>query len=206
MFERFTDRARTVIIQAQEEARLLNHNYIGTEHILLGLIREEDGVAAVALGRKGLTLDKARDFLLHIDKKGASPIIGHIPFTIRAKKVIELAMRETLRLGHNYIGTEHILLALIREGEGKGAQILAIAGVGQNDLRQEVLNMLSGSDAVPEDPNVTPGTVLVGRNLQGGYVLVPEGAEITRITMTVRFPGSKQKHRFEQNWEPAPNN
>ena len=121
MFERFTDRARRVVVLAQEEARLLNHNYIGTEHILLGLIHEGEGVAAKALESLGISLDAVRGQVEEIIGQGGSAPSGHIPFTPRAKKVLELSLREALQLGHNYIGTEHILLGLIREGEGVAA-------------------------------------------------------------------------------------
>src|SRR5579884_2903355 len=120
MFERFTDRARRVVVLAQEEARMLNHNYIGTEHILLGLIHEGEGVAAKALESLGISLEAVRQQVEEIIGQGQQAPSGHIPFTPRAKKVLELSLREALQLGHNYIGTEHILLGLIREGEGVG--------------------------------------------------------------------------------------
>ena len=128
MFERFTDRARRVVVLAQEEARMLNHNYIGTEHILLGLIREGDGVAAKALESLGISLEAVRQQVEEIIGQGQQAPSGHIPFTPRAKKVLELSLREALQLGHNYIGTEHILLGLIREGEGVAAQVLVKLG------------------------------------------------------------------------------
>ena len=123
MFERFTDRARRVVVLAQEEARMLNHNYIGTEHILLGLIHEGEGVAAKALESLGISLEGVRQQVEEIIGQGQQAPSGHIPFTPRAKKVLELSLREALQLGHNYIGTEHILLGLIREGEGVAAQV-----------------------------------------------------------------------------------
>ena len=128
MFERFTDRARRVVVLAQEEARLLNHNYIGTEHILLGLIHEGEGVAAKALESLGISLEGVRGQVEELIGQGGSSPSGHIPFTPRAKKVLELSLREALQLGHNYIGTEHILLGLIREGEGVAAQVLVKLG------------------------------------------------------------------------------
>ena len=121
MFERFTDRARRVVVLAQEEARMLNHNYIGTEHILLGLIHEGEGVAAKGLESLGISLEAVRSQVEEIIGQGQQAPSGHIPFTPRAKKVLELSLREALQLGHNYIGTEHILLGLIREGEGVAA-------------------------------------------------------------------------------------
>src|SRR6478752_4754799 len=144
MFERFTDRARRVVVLAQEEAKMLNHNYIGTEHILLGLIHEGEGVAAKALESLGISLDAVREQVQDIIGQGQQQPSGHIPFTPRAKKVLELSLREALQLGHNYIGTEHILLGLIREGEGVAAQVLVKLGADLNRVRQQVIQLLSG--------------------------------------------------------------
>src|SRR5213592_4741481 len=144
MFERFTDRARQVVVLAQEEARMLNHNYIGTEHILLGLIHEGEGVAAKALESLGIALEGVRQQVEEIIGQGQQAPSGHIPFTPRAKKVLELSLREALQLGHNYIGTEHILLGLIREGEGVAAQVLVKLGADLNRVRQQVIQLLSG--------------------------------------------------------------
>ncbi|MFT4124127.1 MAG: Clp protease N-terminal domain-containing protein, partial [Microbacteriaceae bacterium] len=144
MFERFTDRARRVVVLAQEEAKMLNHNYIGTEHILLGLIHEGEGVAAKALESLGISLDAVREQVQDIIGQGQTQPTGHIPFTPRAKKVLELSLREALQLGHNYIGTEHILLGLIREGEGVAAQVLVKLGADLNKVRQQVIQLLSG--------------------------------------------------------------
>ncbi|MFZ4518348.1 MAG: ATP-dependent Clp protease ATP-binding subunit, partial [Microthrixaceae bacterium] len=144
MFERFTDRARRVVVLAQEEARLLNHNYIGTEHILLGLIHEGEGVAAKALESLGISLEAVRQQVEEIIGQGGQSPSGHIPFTPRAKKVLELSLREALQLGHNYIGTEHILLGLIREGEGVAAQVLVKLGADLSRVRQQVIQLLSG--------------------------------------------------------------
>ncbi|MFM7616638.1 MAG: ATP-dependent Clp protease ATP-binding subunit [Actinomycetes bacterium] len=144
MFERFTDRARRVVVLAQEEARLLNHNYIGTEHILLGLIHEGEGVAAKALESLGISLEAVRAQVEEIIGHGGTAPSGHIPFTPRAKKVLELSLREALQLGHNYIGTEHILLGLIREGEGVAAQVLVKLGADLSRVRQQVIQLLSG--------------------------------------------------------------
>jgi len=175
MFERFTDRARRVVVLAQEEARMLNHNYIGTEHILLGLIHEGEGVAAKALESLGIALEGVRAQVEEIIGQGQQAPSGHIPFTPRAKKVLELSLREALQLGHNYIGTEHILLGLIREGEGVAAQVLQKLGADLNRVRQQVLQLLSGyqgkETAVAEGGRSegTPSTSLVldqfGRNL-----------------------------------------
>jgi len=144
LFERFTDRARRVVVLAQEEARLLNHNYIGTEHILLGLIHEGEGVAARALESMGINLESVRSQVVEIIGQGSQAPSGHIPFTPRAKKVLELSLREALQLGHNYIGTEHILLGLIREGEGVAAQVLVKLGAELTKVRQTVIQLLSG--------------------------------------------------------------
>jgi ATP-dependent Clp protease ATP-binding subunit ClpC len=144
MFERFTDRARRVVVLAQEEARMLNHNYIGTEHILLGLIHEGEGVAAKALESLSISLGAVREQVQEIIGQGQQAPSGHIPFTPRAKKVLELSLREALQLGHNYIGTEHILLGLIREGEGVAAQVLVKLGADLSRVRQQVIQLLSG--------------------------------------------------------------
>jgi len=172
LFERFTDRARRVVVLAQEEARLLNHNYIGTEHILLGLIHEGEGVAAKALESLGISLEAVRQQVEEIIGQGQQAPSGHIPFTPRAKKVLELSLREALQLGHNYIGTEHILLGLIREGEGVAAQVLVKLGADLNRVRQQVIQLLNGYQS--KEPAGTasesaPSTSLVldqfGRNL-----------------------------------------
>lgn len=148
MFERFTDRARRVVVLAQEEARLLHHNYIGTEHVLLALIAEGQGVAAKALASLGVSLEAVRAEIEKIVGPGAETPKGHIPFTPRAKKVLELSLREALQLGHNYIGTEHILLGLIREGRGVAAQVLQKqlekAGPEFGAVREKVMELLSG--------------------------------------------------------------
>jgi prophage maintenance system killer protein len=144
MFQRFTDRARQVVFLAQEEARRLNHHYIGTEHLLLGLIHEGEGVAAKALEGLGISLAAVRAQVEQIIGHGQSAPTGHIPFTPRAKKVLEGSLREALQLGHNYIGTEHLLLGLLREGEGVAAQVLARFGVDHARLREQVLGLLTG--------------------------------------------------------------
>jgi ATP-dependent Clp protease ATP-binding subunit ClpC len=144
MFERFTDRARRVVVLAQEEARLLNHNYIGTEHLLLGLIHEGEGLAAKALESLGVTLEGVRSQVEDMIGVGTATPQGHIPFTPRAKKVLELSLREALQLGHNYIGTEHILLGLLREGEGVAAQVLMKIGLDMQKIRQTVLQAMQG--------------------------------------------------------------
>ncbi|WP_203904870.1 Clp protease N-terminal domain-containing protein, partial [Virgisporangium aliadipatigenens] len=172
MFERFTDRARRVVVLAQEEARMLNHNYIGTEHILLGLSHEGEGVAAKALESLTVSLDGVRQQVEEIIGQGQQAPSGHIPFTPRAKKVLELSLREALQLGHNYIGTEHILLGLIREGEGVAAQVLVKLGADLNRVRQQVIQLLSGTGAAPVSaapdeatPSTSPVLDQYGRNL-----------------------------------------
>jgi ATP-dependent Clp protease ATP-binding subunit ClpA len=144
MFERFTDRARRVIVFAQEEARLLNHDYIGTEHLLLGLIHDGEGVAAKALESLGISLQAVRREVEESIGQGQSAPTGHIPFTPRAKKVLELSLRDALQLGHNYIGTEHLLLGLLREGKGVAAQVLVKLGADLSRVRQQVIGLLSG--------------------------------------------------------------
>jgi ATP-dependent Clp protease ATP-binding subunit ClpC len=144
MFERFTDRARRVVVLAQEEARRLGHNHIGTEHILLGLIHEGEGTAAKALQALGVSLEAARQQVEETIGRGTEPLSDHIPFTPRAKKVMELSLRESLQLGHDYIGTEHILLGLIREGDGVAAQVLVILGADLSRVRRQVIQLLEG--------------------------------------------------------------
>lgn len=144
MFERFTEKARRVVVYAQEEARMLSQDYIGTEHLLLGLIREEEGIAARALKNLKINLEDVRSQIEDIVGKGTATPSGHIPFTPRAKKVLELALRESLQLGHNYIGTEHILLGLIREGEGIASRVLVNLGADLEKVRSQVIELLSG--------------------------------------------------------------
>ncbi|KQX74649.1 MULTISPECIES: ATP-dependent Clp protease ATP-binding subunit [Aeromicrobium] len=174
MFERFTDRARRVVVLAQEEARMLSHNYIGTEHILLGLIHEGEGVAAKALESLDISLEAVRGQVEDIIGQGQQAPSGHIPFTPRAKKVLELSLREALQLGHSYIGTEHILLGLIREGEGVAAQVLVKLGADLNRVRQQVIQLVSGfqgkeaeAAGAPSESQPSSSAVLdqFGRNL-----------------------------------------
>jgi ATP-dependent Clp protease ATP-binding subunit ClpC len=168
VFERFTDRARRVVVLAQEEARLLNHNYIGTEHILLGLIHEGEGVAAKALESLGISLEAVRNQVEEIIGQGGTSPSGHIPFTPRAKKVLELSLREALQLGHNYIGTEHILLGLIREGEGVAAQVLVKLGADLSRVRQQVIQLLSGYSGSGEGSESSGGKETVGGSSERG--------------------------------------
>src|SRR5256885_5081514 len=180
LFERFTDRARRVVVLAQEEARLLNHNYIGTEHILLGLIHEGEGVAAKALESLGISLEAVRNQVEEIIGQGGSSPSGHIPFTPRAKKVLELSLREALQLGHNYIGTEHILLGLIREGEGVAAQVLVKLGADLSRVRQQVIQLLSGyagaKEGSPQGGGASPEAA------QGGSLVLDQfGRNLTQL-------------------------
>ena len=202
MFDRFTDRARRVIVLAQDEARMLNHNYIGTEHLLLGLIHEGEGVAAKALESLGISLEAVREQVEEIIGQGQQAPTGHIPFTPRAKKVLELSMREALQLNHPYIGTEHILLGLIREGEGVAAQVLIKLGADLNRVRNQVLQLLSGfqgnekasMSGAPEQGPAQPGNQTIldqfGRNLTQAArenkldPVIGRGKEIERV-MTV---------------------
>src|ERR687898_203140 len=185
MFERFTDRARRVVVLAQEEARLLNHNYIGTEHILLGLIHEGEGVAAKALESLGISLEAVRAQVEEIIGHGGSSPSGHIPFTPRAKKVLELSLREALQLGHNYIGTEHILLGLIREGEGVAAQVLVKLGADLSRVRQQVIQLLSGyqGSGAPgaEKAGATAGGSSSESQPTGSLVLDQFGRNLTQL-------------------------
>jgi ATP-dependent Clp protease ATP-binding subunit ClpC len=165
VFERFTDDARRVVVIAQEEARLLQHDYIGTEHILLGLIREGESAGARALASLGVSLPAARSEVERMIGQRESPPTGHIPFTPRAKKVLELSLREALALGHNYIGGEHILLGLIREGEGIAAQVLVKLGADLQSTREKVLQVVgdptatveTGEQVSPTERTATPG-------------------------------------------------
>jgi ATP-dependent Clp protease ATP-binding subunit ClpC len=178
MFERFTDRARRVVVLAQEEAKMLNHNYIGTEHILLGLIHEGEGVAAKALESLGISLDAVREQVQDIIGQGQQQPTGHIPFTPRAKKVLELSLREALQLGHNYIGTEHILLGLIREGEGVAAQVLVKLGADLNRVRQQVIQLLSGYQG--KEAVAVGGEQQQNGQQQGSQVLDQFGRNLTQ--------------------------
>jgi ATP-dependent Clp protease ATP-binding subunit ClpA len=178
MFERFTDRARHTVVLAQEEARLLSHPYIGTEHLLLGLIREGEGVAAKALRRCGIALPDARAAVIDIIGQGAGSPQGHIPFTPRSKKVLELSLREALQMGHNYIGTEHILLGLLREGDGVATQALIRRGADLDRVRATVLSELSavGSEQQPVPARRTPGADEAIANAQRLAASTPLGS------------------------------
>jgi ATP-dependent Clp protease ATP-binding subunit ClpC len=185
MFERFTNKARQVVVEAQNEARRLKHNYIGTEHLLLGLL-DGDGVATKALTDLGVAADDIRTQVVDIIGQGTDTTSGHIPFTPRAKKVLELALREALELKHNYIGTEHILLGLLREGEGVGAQVLTNSGVGLNEARDVVLRMLS---TYPQQLESSVAEQV--RPRRAGVEIVELQAEIARLR------GLLQQHRID---------
>jgi ATP-dependent Clp protease ATP-binding subunit ClpA len=189
LFERFTDRARRVVVLAQEEARMLNHNYIGTEHILLGLIHEGEGVAARALESLSISLAEVRARVEEMIGQGQAAPTGHIPFTPRAKKVLELSLRESLKLGHNYIGTEHILLGLVREGEGVAAQVLVKLGAGMETVRRTVIEVLEDytGEHVPEHPGSSAASVMG---------LSPEAHSVIRLSNRI---ASKMGHPTVQS-------
>jgi ATP-dependent Clp protease ATP-binding subunit ClpC len=166
VFERFTGRAKQVVVLAQDEARALGHNYIGTEHILLGLLREEEGLAARVLESLDITVEEVRAQVKRLVGQGDEELVtGQIPFTPRAKKVLELALREALALGHNYIGTEHVLLGIVRESKGVAARILGDLGADAETIRNETIRMLSG----PGGPGLTPGATVQRRAGQTGW-------------------------------------
>jgi ATP-dependent Clp protease ATP-binding subunit ClpA len=189
MFERFTERARRVVVLAQEEARMLNHNYIGTEHLLLGLLREGEGVAAGALTSMGIELEMVRTQVEEIIGQGQDAPAGHIPFTPRAKKVLELSLREARQLGHNYIGTEHILLGLVREGEGVAAQVLVTFGAEMNRVRQQVAKLLSGyAGGDPKEAGEAPA--------DPGMRLSPEGFRSTPFGESPEHSAARRRARL----------
>jgi hypothetical protein len=195
MFERFTDRARRVVVLAQEEARHLNHNYIGTEHILLGLIHEREGIAARALTELDISLEAVRAQVVEIVGRGAEAPTGHIPFTPRAKKVLELSLREALSLGHNYIGTEHILLGLIREGEGVAAQVLVKLGASFERVRQQVIQILADTSQLQAEqvggmPSRISQQQAIAMVAGGPGVYHEEPAELVRVV-----PVAREVHR-----------
>ncbi|MDP5227005.1 MULTISPECIES: ATP-dependent Clp protease ATP-binding subunit [Arthrobacter] len=199
MFERFTDRARRVVVLAQEEARLLNHNYIGTEHILLGLIHEGDGIAAKALESLGISLDAVREQVQEIIGQGQQAPSGHIPFTPRAKKVLELSLREALQLGHNYIGTEHILLGLIREGEGVAAQVLVKLGADLSKVRQQVNQLLTGYQGGKEAAGAGVGPSQQEGTPAGSVVLDQFGRNLTQAARENKLdPVIGREHEMER--------
>jgi ATP-dependent Clp protease ATP-binding subunit ClpC len=174
MFERFTDRARRVIVLAQEEARMLSHGYIGTEHLLLGLIHEGGGASGAALESLSITLDGARAQVVSIVPRGQEPLSGHIPFTPRAKKILELSLREALDLGHSSIGPEHILLGIVREGQGVANQVLANLGADGPGVRAAVMRFIQPGEAEAEEETAVrlpPDVRLVGSPAQLARVM-----------------------------------
>lgn len=179
MFERFTDRARRVVVLAQEEARMLGHDYIGTEHLLLALIGEGEGVAATALRALDVDLDTLRREVAALVGRGQQQAKGHIPFTPRAKKALELSLRESVHLGHAYIGTEHLLLGIVREGEGPAAQVLQQRGIELNTVRQEVIRLLHGHQARTGRRRRVARTRLAGGE-------IAEGATLEEISRQLR--------------------
>ena len=181
MFEHFTDRARRALLLAQEEARLLNHNFIGTEHMLVGLIHEGEGVAAKALGSLGISLEAVRGKVEQRRGPAGLSTAPSAPFTPRAKKVLDLALREALQLGHNHIGTEHLLLGLVREGEGAGAQVLVSLGADLSQVRQQVIRLLSGHEATGSD-GPAAGTTSQGSEVAVGSAILDEfGRNLTQL-------------------------
>src|ERR1700749_3664544 len=183
LFERFTERARQVVVLAQEEARTLKHNYIGTEHILLGLLREEEGLAARVLESLDITVERVRAQVVRIDGSGEEVTSGQIPFTPRAKKVLELALREALSLGHNYIGTEHILLGLVRENEGVAARILLDFDADSEKIRNEVIRMLSGPGSRQRGAGAAgaAGAAAQGESKKSSKLLDQFGRNLTKL-------------------------
>ncbi len=205
MFEKFTDRARRVVVLAQEEARMLNHNYIGTEHFLLGLIHEGDGVAARTLESLGIRLEVVRQHVEEMIGQGQHAPSGHIPFTPRAKKALELSLRESQQLGHNYIGTEHILLGLIREGEGVAAQVLVKLGADLNRVREQVLQLLGDSESESERAGEMEAGLV---RLPGDVRLVGNPAQLAEIiarlnSVDARLAGI-ERHLGIAAGQPAP--
>jgi len=194
MFERFTDRARRVVVLAQDEARKLDHNYIGTEHILLGLLRDGEGVAVAALDGLGIRLDETRAKVTEIIGRGSEQPSGHIPFTPRAKKVLELSLREALELGNDYIGTEHILLGLIREGQGVAAQVLVDLGASLDHTREKVLELIRGGGAEGEsaaelEARMGPEVRVVGSPAQVGEIIARLRSIDSRLAAVERHLG-----------------
>jgi hypothetical protein len=190
VFERFTERARQVVVLAQDEARALRHNYIGTEHILLGLLREEEGLAARVLESLDVTVEEVRAQVAAVVGEGDDVTTGQIPFTPRAKKVLELSLREALGLGHNYIGTEHVLLGLVRVDEGVAARILLDFGLDAEKIRDELIRMLSGPGRraegspppgyVPKSPPLAPEFVAELERVRAEKELAIEAQEFER--------------------------
>jgi ATP-dependent Clp protease ATP-binding subunit ClpA len=195
LFERFTERARQVVVLAQDEARALKHNYIGTEHLLLGLLREEEGLAARVLESLDIELEEVRAQVARIIGQGDEVATGQIPFTPRAKKVLDLSLREALRLGHNYIGTEHILLGLARADDGVAARILLDFDADADTIRDEVLRMLSGPAASEERPR---------RKERPPQLRPPEGSISPELAERIRSVREEKEAAIDaKEWERA---
>jgi ATP-dependent Clp protease ATP-binding subunit ClpA len=206
MFERFTDRARRVVVLAQDEARTLNHDYIGTEHILLGLIQEGEGVAARALKNMQISLQAVRSQVEDVVGKGQETRAGHIPFTPRAKKALELSLRESLQLGHDYIGTEHILLGLLREGDGVAAQVLVRMGADLNRVRHQVVLLLErhqgGATSGPVRPSVVARDHLL-TEVQNTLATIAERLTVIERHLGLAGPGGKPAAAPDQPMPPG---
>jgi ATP-dependent Clp protease ATP-binding subunit ClpC len=205
MFERFTERARQVVVLAQDEARTLKHNYIGTEHILLGLLREEEGLAARVLDTLDITVEEVRAQVARIVGQGDEVTTGQIPFTARAKKVLELALREALSLGHNYIGTEHILLGLVRENEGVAARILLDFDADAERIRNEIIRMLSSRGPRSPNPNTSLRCPACGtRVVSVALTTIPSVGLVSSYDGRVTCPGCRARYdlRYSIEWRP----
>jgi ATP-dependent Clp protease ATP-binding subunit ClpA len=203
MFERFTDQARRVVVLAQEEARLLGHGYIGTEHILLGLLAEGEGLAFQALASLGISLDAAREQVAEIIGEGAVQPSGHIPFTPRSKKVLELSLREALQLGDSYIGTEHILLGLAREGEGVGAQVMDRLGAGKDRVLAQVL-LIRQTELGPELRRVAIGRQMPIERPMGARSVVNRLDEISERLSAIENLLAEMRGPAARPRKPAP--
>jgi ATP-dependent Clp protease ATP-binding subunit ClpC len=211
MFEKFSDRARRVIVLAQEEARMLNHNYIGTGHLLLGLIHEGNGSAVRALESLGISLEDVRQHVEEMVPRGQHELSGHIPFKPRAKKALELSLRESQQLGHDYIGTEHILLGLIREGEGVAAQVLVALGADLNRVRQQVLRLLgegASQEAREKEPGGPPEAAGDLAGMGPGLRVVGSPAQLAEILSQLRSIDTRlaavQRHLGLEAGQPGP--
>jgi ATP-dependent Clp protease ATP-binding subunit ClpC len=206
VFERFTERARHVLVLAQEEARLLDHNFIGTEHLLLGLLREGEAVAAKALESLGVTLPVARARVAEVVGPDLSEHVGSPPFTPRAKKVLECSMREALQLGHSYIGTEHLLLGVVREGEGVAAQVLITLGAEPYEVRERVMQLLS-SRPLTESASFGPAQLRVAPGVGVGPMRRPSGSPPDCPYCRAPLTTSARHHRLtlaDSNDQPGP--
>ena len=204
MFERFTERARQAIVLAQDESRMLRHSYIGTEHLLLGLLREEEGLAARALDALGITMDEMRSQVARIVGEGDEAMGGNVPFTPRAKKVLELALKEAMSLDHNYIGTEHILLGLVRENEGVGARILLDYDADAEKIRAEIHSLMGGGTArttFPGDPGAHRPTRITVYCPRCDAPIESVGTAMTSGRFAVEGDGARPCERCGAVWQ-----